>query len=755
MQSYSLSRPLALSIFLFACGDGSAGKTAMPSDAEPPAVDAGGAVEMPPGSALDASADLVDAVAEVDAEVDATGGDATTSDAQDGAQVAPCSAEHETRVRFASAAVPAGESCLPEEQQRTCQDGVWSGWSGSFAAAQCEVSSRPCDNASHGAQEQRVAYRASWVSAGEVCVSQTQQRRCENGVWSAWDGTFEATWCVVCSTPLDACGACGGPGPSVMFADADGDGFGDPQHRVDVCPGNSTAGLVTDSTDTTPDCFTLRGTYGLSQLSVLGKACEIVGDLLVDTSASAAEISLPLLQRVTGQLRVEAISNLATTALRMEQLRALGSLVILRSALQSLRLPNLQEIAGDATFGICGSLGCEGSKQLATVDFSALSHIRGALSVSVAHPQLAAFMPSLERVGSLFWRHEAPSRLSGTQLPKLATIDLALEVSAINLTQVSLPELVSVPSALFAGAQLTTLQLSKLHTIGKLEINATGLTTFDCATVVPVLAAQRLEELSVADNSALTSFVCNQLKSAGVLSFLRSSVESIQLDALTRVAELSIRSTPLTELRLGQLVTVDERLSLDSGPLTQLTLPALATAKDLSFSLSVRGALSLPSLRQVTNLVIVGGIGLGPSAVELPALEAVAGDLIFQVLRETQALEAPELKRVGGNLQLELGEPLHTLDLSALERVGSAFSITFAYRLTSLSMPALAWVGGDFSLTWMGALSQLSVPALTHAQTLSFRVNSSYPQCEIDKLALRVGAACVACSENGSGVCAP
>lgn len=57
----------------------------------------------------------------------------------------------ETRVRYQAATVPAGGACTPEEQRRTCNDGQFSDWSGSYQAEACTVAGfvwpGPCDRA--------------------------------------------------------------------------------------------------------------------------------------------------------------------------------------------------------------------------------------------------------------------------------------------------------------------------------------------------------------------------------------------------------------------------------------------------------------------------------------------------------------------------------------------------------------------------------------------------------------------------------
>jgi len=112
----------------------------------------------------------------------------------------------ETRERYEAATVSYGTTCVSETQRRTCADGVWSGWSGTFTQPSCVVlDAASCDSTPHGGTGTRVRYAAAAVPYGTTCESEVQTRACDDGTWSAWSGTFTEEACTV-QPPL-ACGA--------------------------------------------------------------------------------------------------------------------------------------------------------------------------------------------------------------------------------------------------------------------------------------------------------------------------------------------------------------------------------------------------------------------------------------------------------------------------------------------------------------------------------------------------------------------
>jgi len=111
-------------------------------------------------------------------------------------QFASCSNE---RVRYAASSVAAGSACQAEVQKQICQNGICGAWSpNNFGYTGCQVQGYlSCGNVPHNGTESRVAYSSSSVAYGQVCVQQNQTRTCNNGSWSNWSGTYQALSCSV------------------------------------------------------------------------------------------------------------------------------------------------------------------------------------------------------------------------------------------------------------------------------------------------------------------------------------------------------------------------------------------------------------------------------------------------------------------------------------------------------------------------------------------------------------------------------
>jgi hypothetical protein len=121
------------------------------------------------------------------------------------------SGETESRERYAVASVPHGGTCSVEVQTRTCENGTWSSWSGSFDHAQCHVERpRSCGDVPHGGDETRMRYAES-EAHNRACTGETQRRTCQNGTFGTWSGSFAHEQCSRCE---DADGDGHGPGCS-------------------------------------------------------------------------------------------------------------------------------------------------------------------------------------------------------------------------------------------------------------------------------------------------------------------------------------------------------------------------------------------------------------------------------------------------------------------------------------------------------------------------------------------------------------
>ena len=95
--------------------------------------------------------------------------------------------QSQTVTRYRTATVPAGSTCVSQQQTQTCTDGTLSAFSPNdyqFLDCQVEPEEAPCGNLDSGESETRVRYETSSVPFGQACAMQTQTRTCNNGALS-------------------------------------------------------------------------------------------------------------------------------------------------------------------------------------------------------------------------------------------------------------------------------------------------------------------------------------------------------------------------------------------------------------------------------------------------------------------------------------------------------------------------------------------------------------------------------------------
>lgn len=102
----------------------------------------------------------------------------------------------ETRVRYQTHEVPFGQTCIAEEQSRRCANGAFGLWTGTFVHVSCiQLPAESCDGLPHGTEQTRARYREEHAGSTEACESETQTRSCGDGQWTDWSGTFTAISC--------------------------------------------------------------------------------------------------------------------------------------------------------------------------------------------------------------------------------------------------------------------------------------------------------------------------------------------------------------------------------------------------------------------------------------------------------------------------------------------------------------------------------------------------------------------------------
>lgn len=122
-----------------------------------------------------------------------------------------------TRIRYQESYVLSPLSCVSQVQSTICENGKWADWGpDEYQFDSCSSANRDCDGTPDGGQQAQVRFKDSSVAFGQSCISETQTRVCDGGIWSSWAPTnFQETACVVQPNP-----------------DKDGDGI---QNQSDNC----------------------------------------------------------------------------------------------------------------------------------------------------------------------------------------------------------------------------------------------------------------------------------------------------------------------------------------------------------------------------------------------------------------------------------------------------------------------------------------------------------------------------------------
>ena len=245
-----------------------------------------------------------------------------------------------------------------------------------------------------------------------------------------------------------------------------------------------------------------------------------------------------------------------------------------------------------------------------------------------------------------------------------------------------------------SGSDATSLATAPLA--GDLTISTVSAAEEFCAEHDAVLGDLRITG-GLRDTSALSCLVEVQ----GALLVTADSLTLLELPALWWVGgDLSIVGNPaLNTLALDALRIVDGELSLLDNAV--LGAPSFA-------ALELVGTLDSVERSRFPALVEVGGdVGLRPG-LELPALEAVGGNLfVGEPDQTTVALDS--LETVSGTLLFSSVPGLETVSLPALRTTGSLL-FDFLPEDLPVELPVLERVEGDLRISGAGP-SRLSVDA--------------------------------------------
>jgi hypothetical protein len=676
-----------------------------------------------------------------------------------------------TRVRYLAAVEPFGAACRAEIQTRTCHAGAWSDWSGSFGEPDCRVTdAAECEGTPHGGAESRVRYERREVPAGDGCVYEVQTRSCHDGAFTDWEGSFAEVTCRVlnaeptCPAGFDTCGVCGGPGTERWYVDQDGDGYGDPALARDLCPADDHAGLVRDSSDVRPECFTLRGDRRIERhtdVAALGAVCELDGHLSVAGDATLQTVELPRLRYLGGVLRVAPCTDLSCShndelaAVRLPALETLHSLLVGGNPkLGELVLSALGSVPGSLQLGYCEDGLCFGNPVLDWASFDALHDVAGPLGLTLVKGAAAVRFPQLTSVGALVHYYSAPRTPLAEMFPALEIIEGELGILSSTARSIELPRLLRVGSMRVQGvAELTSLRMPALRDLGGFTMIGQALTRLDCAQAFPALRDAHFDALTLLDNQSLLALSCDGIAAIDEL-WLSSNewIEEVRLRGLETLGKVTMLGNyNIRVLELPMLRSVSGNFWMASTKLAGLRLPSLTEVHgDLELAeLREPGPLSLPALERVGGALKLRSINT--THVELPALAGV-GAVSFAGFGEGAVIALDGLRRCEGKFETRYTD-MAELRLPLLEHVGGSLEFYSDRGLQTLSLPSLTRVEDDLYVGSMYSMERIEAPVLGSVRSLMLYGNARLPACAASQLAARLAVTCNCSDNRGSGTC--
>ena len=535
-------------------------------------------------------------------------------------------------------------------------------------------------------------------------------------------------------------------GATVWYADADGDGYGDPDATVASCVeptghvlnaddcDDSAPGINPDAVDiprdgVDEDCDgvdaeSLSERAHVGDLSLLDDAaaadfCEsydaVIGDLQIAGAGLSGTLSLDCLVEVTGELLVstDSVSRLSVPALWWVggELRMAGNPALAELDVSSLRFVDgpLVLIDNDQldqpVFSSLGQAG--GLPRVDSAELPVLTDVLGDVALSEG---LSA--SALERVsGALTIRD---GTLASVDLPSLSTVG-PVDLRSVSVTRVSLDAL--------TAAQSISIELPALS--DSLELPALETVTGDLA-VVQGAGTVALPMLRSVD---------------GALSLDHLGVEEVRLDGLVEVGEgLALGGSALRSALLAGLQTVGGDLSWTCPDCTEMLLPELLStggdtvlagglqtaAVDLSALQSSDGGLAIIDVDEVREL-------------DLSALQRVGGAVFISELNGLESVDLSQLTDPPAEVELRDLPALHTLRLDSL-RMGEVLGelvILDNPRLSTVRLDALGEEVGSITIQGNDALTSLDLSGLTQLGHL--KLSGPFDGLDLSQLALTTG----------------
>jgi hypothetical protein len=428
---------------------------------------------------------------------------------------------------------------------------------------------------------------------------------------------------------------------------------------VDACPAYAGNGLICEGS------FTVDSP---AELATIATCARITGDLIINP-LGVAEISLPVLERIDGRVRVAKDPNLVR--LRLPQLKEApledpstgndGVFIELATSTGGVDLSRLRttgDLAIQKDGGGQTSLPClDTTEGLSAYRWNGSRSVPGSLHV-----------PRLRQVGTIDVFGEVDILAAVMTAPRLERV-----VGTVSEGRIVAPVLTSVTGSVYAVLDAPNLT----------DISAT--LSYRDADNLPSLRRVRGDVvLGTAASIDLPSLVYI----AGTLGggYEWPTASSLVLPALERVGSLQLTWPSLQEVSLPALSIIrgnlETQVAVDLPALTEITgvmwLDAPVNAPALvSIGRSLRlqefdGAVSFPALASVGDISCSAGAA---TSIDLPALTQLEDSIYVVNCDNLTSISAPLLQSIGSYISIALNDALAALDFGSLTSLGESLSI--------------------------------------------------------------------------------
>jgi hypothetical protein len=436
---------------------------------------------------------------------------------------------------------------------------------------------------------------------------------------------------------------------------------------INACPAYAGNGLVCSGS------FTVDSP---AELAAVATCARITGDLVINP-LGVAEISLPVLERIDGRVRVASDPNLVR-----------------------LRLPQLKEAPfKDSSTGYDGVF-IELATSTSGVDLSRL-RTTGDLAIQKdgAGQTSLPCLDTTDSLRALRWNGSRwiPGSLHVPRLRQVGSIDVFGELDGLTAVMTA-PRLERVAGGV--GGRIVAPVLTSVTGSVDAVLDAPNLT--DIGSTLNYRDADNLPSL-------------RRVRGDVVLG-TAASIDLPSLEYIGGALGRGYEWPTASILVLPALVRVGS-LQLTWPSLQEVSLPALSLIRG---NLASYVAVDLPALNEITGVVWLH------APVNAPALVSIRRSLRLEEF--DGAVSFPALASVG-DISCSTGAAT-SIDLPALTQLQDSIDVRNCDNLTSISAPLLQSVGGYIYIALDDALAALDLGSLTSLDAwLSINRNRNLPNC--------------------------